>query len=269
MPTRHRAVLGLFFLTIAMPVGALDLNDPTTAIETWVRLKGDSGGKLTYEWVSGTAYGIPFDSPGQPLFRLESVTIRQFQRQGPGRYTEQTFSCRLYRDTASNAFIDRWLNPYTQVEIDLKPGCGVGPTVIYSPETVELASDIPFTSSALDGPMQLHVVESGDNYIIRRDAHSEFTASPEAAPRRETSEDTFTVPKTIVSDNRSSHWLPNYHWSAVTEWMRSLKIQDRPGRMLWSIDGRNYLHSDELPKDFRLAVDELQPGALQHSFQWE
>jgi len=270
MQKTRKQILGLLLLTMTMPVSAApDVSDPATAVEAWVRLKGDSDGKLTYEWVSGTAYGIPFDAIGEPLFRIESVTIRQFRRQGRARYIEKTFSCRLYRHTSSGAFIDRWLNPYTQEIVDLKPSCGAGPTVTYSPETVELVSDIAFTSSALDRPMQLHLTESIDHYIIRRNAHSEFRASPQASPRRENSEDTFTVAKAVANDTGRSHWLPTYHWSSVTEWMRSLNMQDQPGRMLWSIDGRNYLAVDELPKDFRLAVDQLQPGVLQHHFQWE
>ncbi len=268
MLTLPRITLGVLLLAVTTPVSALDVGDPAAAVEAWVRLKGDSAGKLTYEWVSGTAYGMPSDAVGRPLFRIESVTIRQFKRHGPARYTEQTFSCRLYRDMASNAFIDRWHNPYTDVVVDLKPGCGAGPTVSYSPEIVELVSDLPFTSSALDRPMGLQLVEIGEHYIIRRNAHSEFKLSPEVPPRRETSEDTFLVLAKVANDTSRSHWLPNYHWSSVTEWMRILNMSHQPGRMLWSIDGKNYLRAEALPEDFRLAVEVLQPGALQHAFQW-
>ena len=267
-----RKVCYAVLLSFVMPLQAhaeLALNDPTAAVEAWVRLKGDSEGKVTYEWVSGFAYGIPFESASRALFRIESVTIRQFRKKAPGHYTEQTYSCRLYRDVADEAFIDRWLNPYSRETVDLKPGCGAGPTIRYSPDSVDLVSDIPFTSTALGRPMQLHVVDAGDHYIIRRQAHSVFTASPDAAPRRETSEDTFTVAANVVNDKQRTHWLPTYHWSSVTHWMRSLGMPENTGRMLWSIDGRNFLSIDALPQDFRQAVEARQPGALAHRFQWE
>ena len=64
---------------LAAPIAAVelpDLSDPRTAMETWLRLKGDIAGGLTYEWATGTAYGIPQDADGVALFSIESVTIR-------------------------------------------------------------------------------------------------------------------------------------------------------------------------------------------------
>jgi hypothetical protein len=45
--------------------------------------------------------------------------------------------------------------------------------------------------------------------------------------------------------------------------MADLAMGDRPGRMLWSIFGRNYRSADELPADFRSALLQRIPDALQ------
>jgi len=262
------AALPLFALA-AWAGPALDLSEPTQAVEAWVRLKGDSDGALTYEWMTGTAYAIPEDGPSTPLFDIESVTLRQFQRRGAGHYAEQTFACRLYRQPSTRAFIQRWNNPYTRENIDLKPGCRSGVTVVYSPAGATLDSDIAFDSTALGTPMQLRVVDAGNHLIVRREAHSEYQLSPAAAPRRETAIDTFKLARSYLTDTKRSHWLPQYQWTSVTQWMTLLNMGNRPGRMLWSINGRNYLHAEELPSDFRQAVERLAPGSLAHRFDWD
>ncbi len=261
------AALPLFALA-AWAGPALDLSDPIQAVEAWVRLKGDSDGSITYEWMTGTAYGIPQGSMSTALFDIESVTIRQFQRRGPGHYAEQTFACRLYRHSSTREFIQRWTNPYTQEDIDLKPGCRPGITVIYSPAGAKLDSEMAFNSTALGKPMQLQVVNAGNHLIVRREAHSEYQASPDAEPRRETSIDTFKVKPGYLTDPDRSHWLPQYQWTSATLWMTLLNMGNRPGGMLWSINGRNYLGAEELPNDFRRAVQRLAPGSLEHRFDW-
>jgi hypothetical protein len=97
----------------AMRSAELDLSAPAAAIETWVRLKGDTAGRVTYEWVTGVAYGAPAGAPCRPLFGIESVTVRQVRSVGEAGYEEQNYVCRLYRDAATGAYIDRFLNPFT------------------------------------------------------------------------------------------------------------------------------------------------------------
>jgi hypothetical protein len=86
---------------------------PAAAVEACVRLKGDTTGRATYEWVRGAAHALPDDARSLPLFRFESVTVRRFLPQGSGRWREVNYACRLYRDHASGAVIDRMTNPLT------------------------------------------------------------------------------------------------------------------------------------------------------------
>ena len=100
---RHAACLVIAVL-LGAPAAAAELpdqSDPKVAMETWMRLKGDLAGGVTYEWAAGTAYGAPQDGPSVTLFSIESVTIRQFRRLGEDLYEERTISCRLYKDADS------------------------------------------------------------------------------------------------------------------------------------------------------------------------
>ena len=42
----------------------------------------------------------------------------------------------------------------------------------------------------------------------------------------------------------------------------------RPGRMLWSINGRKYAQAEALPPAFRAALERAAPAALGHRFDW-
>lgn len=50
--------------------------------------------------------------------------------------------------------------------------------------------------------------------------------------------------------------------SAKVEFVRRRPRGDRPGRMLWSIDGRKFERADQLPQEFRAALLAAVPDAL-------
>lgn len=237
--------------------------EPSDAVEAWVRLKGDSSGAITYEWVSGAAWGLPDGALAKPLFKFESVTVRKFTRLdgGPSRYVERSFSCRLYRDFATGTFSDRVDNPFTSRSVVLKPGCNPGPAVRYTPELVALEKDIGFRSSALGAPMRLERLDLGDRVAMRRDAQSEFT-SRAGELRREASLDSFVVDAAALADRKITSLPAEYQWTSVTQWMPELGMTAVPGRMLWSIHGRKFARPGDLPADFREALERLSPGVL-------
>lgn len=232
------------------------------AVEAWVRLKGDATGATTFEWVSGSAFGIPADGAAVLLFRMESVTVRRFQKTGPASYLEKNYSCRLYRDAHSGEFIDQFRNPLNGREIALTSRCSPAPAVRYTPDKVELLSDMKFESTALGGPMQLEKLSLGDVTVIRRNVRAQFVSPSTGELRRELSVDSFTTTARALADRKLSMLAPAYHWEAVGGWMADLAMGDRPGRMLWSIFGRNYRSADELPADFRQALLQRVPDAL-------
>lgn len=238
------------------------LADPAEAVETWVRLKGDSAGAVTYEWVSGAAWGLPDGAMAQPLFRFESVTVRRFRKLGPAQYLEVSYACRLYRDFASGAVIDRLANPFTKAEARLEARCSPGPTVRYTPQKVALEPDIGFDSTALNVPMRLERVDLGERVAFRRDARAQYTSRATGELRRETSLDSFVVDAAALANPAITSLPAAYQWTSVTHWMTDLGAGMPPGRMLWSINGRKFQRPGDLPADFRAALEKAVPDAL-------
>ena len=254
-----------------LPVGAtgLDLSDPATAVDTWVRLKGDTAGRVTYEWVTGTAYGLPDGADSRLLFQIESVTVRQTRRFAESSYEERNYACRLYKDPTSGKYIREFENPFTGKLITLEPRCTRGPSIRYSPEGTELLADWQFESTALDGPMTLELIEAGDRVILRRDAHSKFIVPGSGEERRELSIDSFELDAADLNDPAQTSLFPIYTWTSSAQWMSILEMGDTPGHMLWSINGRKFMTVDELPGKFRAALEAAVPGALEKSIEWD
>jgi len=267
---RCAACVSLAAFLVAPPVAAElpDLSDPRIAMETWLRLKGDISGGVTYEWAAGTAYALPQDADGVALFSIESVTVRRFRRLAEDRYEERTMSCRLYKDADSGAYIDDFINPLTGRRTELRTPCGPGQPVRYSPERVELLVDMPWESSILGRPVSLELLRAGDQVIIRRRAYSAFTAAG-GKVRRELAIDTFTLPATSLADSGITSLTPSYSWDAVRDWSGLLDMPDIPGHMFWSVIGRKFDRADDLPARFRAALEERQPGALESVLDWE
>ncbi|MCY3940407.1 MAG: DUF1838 family protein [Gammaproteobacteria bacterium] len=269
-PLLHVACVAIA-LGLAAPTAAAefpDLSDPGTAMETWLRLKGDIAGSVTYEWAAGTAYGVPQDADGVALFSIESVTIRQFRHLAEDLYEERTIACRLYRDVDSRAFIDEFVNPLTGKRTELRLPCGPGQPVRYTPERVALLVDVPWESSILDRPVTLELLRAGDQVIIRRRAFSAFTPAG-GKVRRELAVDTFALPAASLADPGITSLSPAYSWDAVRDWSGFLDMGDLPGHMYWSVVGRKFHRAEELPTKFRAALEERSPGALERTPDWE
>jgi hypothetical protein len=237
------------------------------AVVTWLKLKGDLSGQLTYEWVRGSATGITADALSTPLFQIESVTIRNVQRLDSGGWREQTYACRLYRDITSGDFVDEFQNPYTGKTVALQAKCSPGPDINYKDGIATLPGFDGFNSSAVGTPMTLTMQKAGDQTVFQRQARSAFGQGDPRSKRYETALDTFVVPTVDSADDARSSLKAAYNWTSVTQWMGILGMGDRAGHMLWNVNGYKFATPQELPVEFRMALEREVPGALEYAFE--
>ena len=249
---------------------AVDLSDPAQAMETWIRLKSDLSGEVTYEWMTGRVYGVPTDAPSQHLFSIESVTVRQTKMIGDGVYQERNFACRLYKDAQTGDYIDSWFNPYTEEEVSFSISCNPGLPLKLSAAGLEIETEISYESTAVNTPMVFERTQAGGHIILRHDAHATFTVPSSGEVRRELSIDTFKLTAEDLDNPELTSLSPTYSWVSNTHWMSIFGMQEVPGHMIWSLNGQKFERADQLPEDFRTALERFVPGGLER-FQekWE
>ncbi len=265
---RWRCAVFLCCLLTAGSASAEFIDDPLAAVETWVRLKGDTAGAVTYEWVHGTAYGAPDDASSQALFGIESVTVRQTRALPEGGYEERNFACRLYRDLQTGQYINQFINPFTNRVVELGGACNDGFAIRYTADSVDLLADLDIQSTALGRPMRLEVIDAGDFVSIRRASHSEILPKAAKESRRELAIDSFEVAAADFYNADISNLSVAYHWVSLAQWMPVLDMADIAGHMLWSVHGRKFGRVDELPEEFRRALEKRVPGALARDIVW-
>ncbi len=258
----------LLLLVCAGSTSAEFIDDPLAAIETWVRLKGDTSGAVTYEWVRGTAYGAPDDASSQALFGIESVTVRQTRALKEGGYEERNFACRLYRDIETGEYIEQFKNPFTNRIVMLRGACNDGFAIRYTANSVDLLADLEIQSTALGRPMRLEIIDAGEFVSIRRESHSEILPRGSKVLRRELAIDSFEIAAADFHNTDISNLPVAYHWMSLAQWMPVLRMADVPGHMLWSVHGRKFSRAEELPAKFRQALDKRVPGALEREIIW-
>lgn len=234
--------------------------DPAYNIEAWVKLDGDTSGRVFYRLSRMAAYGVPNGSFSEPLFGMIGVTKKAYRRMEGGGYESRWKGCGLYADPETWELIDSFENPYTGETIALKPMC----TLISGARmTVEdgfsMISPFALESSIFGRPYVLDWNVVGDTAFMRREAHTEWQEPSSGKMKYEMTIDSAAVPVAQLDDPAvTSIDVPLAH-TLVTEWMTMLKMGDTPGSMLWRADITKHFDSSEIPEHIRSALADNRP----------
>jgi hypothetical protein len=98
----------------------LDLRDPAQQLDAYVRANGDTSGRPSATWATGTVYGyVPGEKP-RALFGLAVLGMGRYQRIDDG-FLRLSREVGYYTDLKSGAVLDRWFNPWLQREVRVVP----------------------------------------------------------------------------------------------------------------------------------------------------
>ncbi|WP_446831299.1 DUF1838 family protein [Candidatus Foliamicus sp.] len=258
------AAVAALFWSHASHVGAAPdsdrFDDPAYNIEAWVKLEGDTSGRVFYRLSRMLAYGVPKGSFSQPLFGMIGVTKKAY-REMSGGYEARWTGCGLYADPETWELIDSFENPYTGEVIPLKPMCSL---ISGARLTVEdgLSSIAPFAmeSTIFGRPYVLDWTVVGDTAFLQREAHTQWQEPSSGKLKHEMTIDSAAVPLAQLDDPAvTSIDMPMAH-TLVTEWMTMLKMGDAPGSMLWRADITKHFDAAEIPEHIRAALEKERPG---------
>lgn len=235
-------------------------DDPAYNIEAWVRVDGDTSGRLIYRKSRMVAHGVPRGSFSEPLFGMIGVTKKAYRKLEGGGYESRWEGCGLYADPETWELIDSFENPYTGETIALNPMCTlISGARITAEGGFSMIAPFAMESSIFERPYVLdwHVV--GDTAFMQRKAHTQWQEPSSGKVKYEMTIDSAAVPVAQLDDpSLTSIDVPLAH-TLVTEWMTMLKMGDIPGSMLWRADMTKHFDASEIPEHIRTAMAAIRP----------
>ena len=95
-----------------------DLDDPAQALDALVKMRGDlDGSEVAFYW-TGSVWGMVPGEGNRALFAYDGFSAARFERSEAG-WRMLNREVGVYRDLASGAILDRWLNPYLGREVEV------------------------------------------------------------------------------------------------------------------------------------------------------
>lgn len=219
--------------------GALD------TLETHVCMRAFADGRAAYWFYSGTFYGQVSGQRTVPLLGIEGISVNRCTPAGAGVYSYSLREAGWFRDLATGAVVDEWLNPLT--------GRRVAPKHYYSPQqtrfsgaTVEpvLATPLPGLewTGYLGAPQRFAgSVWSSEELLVR-------TLNPTTgAARVQTS--LLTLHAAAADLRRSpARFVPaTMAYQTLASWVPWMDMRDVPGVISWRLFGRKVASVEELP----------------------
>ena len=99
------------------------MDDPEKSFINYVRLMGDTSGRLSPQWWRGAYLGVFEDRHPEVLFLLESCEMKRCIRVSEHEYEFQLRLFTMFRDPASNDILHgkQWRNPITGKDVVVEP----------------------------------------------------------------------------------------------------------------------------------------------------
>ena len=252
----------------------LPIDDPDFNVEIIAKLQGDLSGRQRYLYNPGCVYGILPTGQGlapqefgRLLYRVDGFTARISRKLADGGVEERSHSWMLYSDALSGEPLQQWTNPYSGERL-------VVPEYRGGPSASRLTANGPalqgmagLESTALGRPVQLQWRVIGPRTWLSRHASSRIRIGTGRA-RNEFSVDAWACATEDLRDRHRSSIPSTYTWTSHAEWQPWLRMQDRPGGVVWRIDTVLLDDRDQLPRSFIERVEKVLPGRLDQKLQF-
>ncbi len=98
----------------------VDLSDPATQLESYVRVVGDTSGKPYVAYAEGTVYAVIPGAKARPVFGVRVVGVGRYERIAGG-YQRLSREIGFYTDLETGEILERWQNPFMERTVAVVP----------------------------------------------------------------------------------------------------------------------------------------------------
>ena len=229
----------------------LDLDKPEDNLQAFTKVRGSlkEGEEVLY-YADGMIYGFIDGERDKAILGFEMYNIARLNKTGENEYELLTREVGLYKDPKTGEILDKWLNPYTEEEVDVLH-------VWNDPVNQQFKLEGRF------GPWGVNHAKVGDDMICMN--ADIFLKYPSPLPIKDYPENSqsdsyeagelfqfFFSEKDVNNPDLQS--VPcHISWTRIAPWLPWMKMGQRPGNMVYQCSGYKLLEKDydTMPKKFR------------------
>lgn len=256
-------------------IAGLPIADPAFNTRLIGRLQGDLSGRQ--RWIHNPGFvfatvpgqGLAPAEFGRLLYRVEGFTSRISRLQPDGSVEERSHSWMFYRHAEEDRWLETFDNPWTGERLEVPKFRG-GPSHSWLRPATGTAVDgatVALESTGIGAPVRLAWRTLGGQVWLSRHAATRVR-TPAGAVRNEFSIDAWVCGLEALRDERRTHLPASYSWTSQAEWQPWLRMEGRPGGLLWRIESAVLDDPGQLPTAFVARMQEVLPGKLEERLAW-
>lgn len=240
----------------APPVALPDLDDPAQHLRSYVRMRGSADGSLVAEVTQGFVYALLPTGRPRLLWQSRGFQLSRYRQEADGAWNCHSNYFGTFADAASGAPISEWDNPFTGRRDVLPP-------TVYGPMDYVLTA-----SRTLVKPTAAERAAALAERRVRRWSRTGDLVSilDELGPPGDAGKppdlDLVTLSARVadLADPALASVPSQTAFGAVEPWREWMRMEARPGMLLWHLQSTKVNGVAELPPELVAAADARRPG---------
>ena len=233
----------------AAPPAAVGAPLAAATLERYMKMHASTTGGESPWYYTGRIYSVREREAPQLLFNFEGTEIYWVRRVAAGEWQLRGSTLTFFRDAATGAYLDSWVNPVTGRTIDVKPNVLRTQAGDFSHITAA-ANQL---SSRASLPWQVEVNSVGGICWLTT---SRWLA---AAPQPWIEVQTMLAPESELADRRVTSATSTFSSTYLAPWLRWMEMGDAPGHLVWHAAGRKVKSRNDLPTPYRERAERTSP----------
>lgn len=240
---------------------ALDLDDPSSHLRTYVRMRGSTDGRLVVDLTQGFVYALLPRGRPRLLFQSRGVQLARYREEPDGAWVCRSSYFGSFADAGTGALIEHWDNPFTG-QRDTLPPTLYGPMEYVLTASRTLVNPAPAQrAEALAARTVRRWMRIGDLVTIV----DELGPADDPAQPADLDVISLSARAAELVDGARASVPSQMSFGAVEPWRDWMRMGDRPGMLLWHLQGTKVEGLDQVPRELLRAAEARRPGFVERA----
>jgi hypothetical protein len=232
----------------------LNLDDPASNLEAYIRLRGDTSGEPVFDLARGQVFGLIPGEAARPLFKMIGAQRSHYSRVSTLEYHIETRYVGMLLDWQTEQPLRNWVNPYTEKRCDV-------PVTNYGPTNARLLSDRMAALAAVGDAPDKPPAATRPWYMLGDIVHMvDHIISPAVSALQPDADlMTFSGDSRLLAESGLSRIPSRLSFTAVESWREWMQMP-QAGSLWWHVAGVKLMSASDYPGEFIAEVQRVDPA---------